>query len=393
MMLTPRRAAMVSLVLCCACAPRPPRTAPATGPAQEDLITPPRPRLLSPAKIIDRLEKSPVMYRFETQPAMVPLETQRNARAFWPEQSSGVEFPMLRLGADGTRTVSAYTPAPEIERIIRDAEPRFRAQDYAGAEKRYEDALRLAPDDYLALLGWGDAAFFRGQPAVALERYQRASRANPADHRSWYYRGNALVELGQSADALDAYARALALRPRYSTMIDGIELRAKRLGIRLRGDLLSPRAAVIKNADGSITIRTVPEPHWVAYGACKAMWVGEPSRRKEALGTEQHPFTTVEETECLAALLYVYAAQQATGEGQPELALDRLREIAEAGMLEPFILYELASRIWAHAVLLAPEWMRDDVTLLVRRYFLTSVPMGETTACAEERVPRSLKSP
>jgi tetratricopeptide (TPR) repeat protein len=383
-MLALRHLAMAPLLLSCACA-SPARSRPAAamaGPGEDDLIAPLRPRLLKPSEIFDRLQKSPVLYKFETQPRMVPLETQRNARAFWPERNAGVEVPMLAVGPDGARAVRAYAPPPEIERILREAEPHFQAREYATAERQYEEALRIAPNDYLALLGWGDAAFFRGEPAVALERYERASRANPSDHRSWYYRGNALVELERAADALDAYAHALALRPRHTPMLDGIEVRAKRLGVRLRADLLSPRASVVRNEDGSITIRSVPEPHWVAYGACKALWMGEPSRRKEVLGSEEHPFTTVEETECLATLLVIYIALREKGENEPEPALDRLRQIAEAGMLDAFILYELASRIWAHAILMAPDSLRDEVANLVRRFLLTPAPMGDTTAGA-----------
>ena len=384
MMLPLRYLAMAPLVLWCACAsaPRARPTRVVAAPEEDDLLPAFRPSLLKPSEIFARLQKSPVLYKFETQPRMVPMETQRNARAFWPEQSAGVEFPVLEVQADGARTIRAYAPSPRIERLLREAEPPFQARDYATAEKRYEEALKVDPNDYLALLGWGDAAFFRGDPAAALERYERASRANPSDHRSWYYRGNALVELNRGGDALDAYARALALRPRHAPMLDGIELRAKRLGVRLRVDLFSPSASVIQNDDGSITIRTVPEPHWVAYGACKALWMGEPSRRKEVLGTEEHPFTTMEETECLATLVILYAAVRDRGDAEDEPALDRLVEIAEAGLLDAFILYELGTRIWAHAVLMAPDSLREEVAHLVRRFFLTPLPMGETTAGA-----------
>jgi tetratricopeptide (TPR) repeat protein len=339
-------------------------------------------KLLTPAAILDRLEESTVLYRFETQPKMVPLETQRNARALWPEQSIGVEIPMVSVGSDGARTVVAYEPGPVIERILREAEPLFQASDYVAAERRYEEALRLEPNDYLALLGWGDSAFFRGDPAQAVQRYERAARANPADHRSWYHRGNALLELDRGRDALDAYAMALALRPRHGPMIDGIELRARRLGVRLRGDLLFPRASVTRNPDDSITIRSVPEPHWVAYGACKALWLGEPSRRKEMTGSEEHQFSTIEELECLATLLVVYEALREKDEVEPEPALDRLGEITQAGLLDAYILYELGSRVWPHAVLIAPDSVREEVARYVRRFLLTPAPMSETTVDA-----------
>ena len=347
--------------------------------SQQGIAPAPSSQLLTPAEILDRLEASRVLYRFETQPRMVPLETQRNARALWPEQISSVEIPMVSVGSDGTRTVQAYQPRPVVERILREAEPLFQASKFAAAEKRYEEALRVAPNDYLALLGWGDAAFFRGKPAVALERYERASRSNPDDHRSWYHRGNALLELNRQRDALDAYAMALALRPRHGPMIDGIELRAKRLGVRVRGDLFFPKAAVTRNADGSITIHSVPEAHWVAYGACKALWMGESSRRMEMTGSEEHQFSTIEEMECLATLLVVYEALLEKGEAEPDPALDRLGEITASGLLDAYILYELGSRVWPHAVLIAPDSVREEVALYVRRFLLTPAPVGETT--------------
>ena len=57
-------------------------------------------------------------------------------------------------------------------------------------------------------------------------------------------------------------------------------------------------------------------------------------------------------------------------------------EIAEAGMLDAFIVYELGTRIWAHAVLMAPDSFREDVSRLVRGFLLTPIPMGDTTAAA-----------
>jgi hypothetical protein len=109
-------------------------------------------------------------------------------------------------------------------------------------------------------------------------------------------------------------------------------------------------------------------PHWVAWAACKGLWMGEAQHRRQLTGAADHRFTALEETECLGALLQAYLRERASGDAEEEPELERLGQIAAAGDLQELILYELATRRSPHAVLLEEPARQARVEAFVRRF-------------------------
>src|SRR5262249_42018894 len=154
------------------------------------------------------------------------------ASELWPREFEELAFPQVVV-AGGERRLGRYPANAAVDHLLAEAEPHYRQRHFDQAAALYERALKVQPDYYPALLDLGDLAQRRGDSEEALRHYERAVAVNPLDHRGHFLSGNALVELGRSAPALDAYARALSLRPRNPVVLDGIEARQQRLGVKV----------------------------------------------------------------------------------------------------------------------------------------------------------------
>jgi tetratricopeptide (TPR) repeat protein len=264
--------------------------------------------------------------------------------------------------------VVAFSRPNEIDEMLKKVEPLFEEKDYLGAEKGYEQILEKFPADYSVQLDWGDAALFSGRPAVALTRYEKATRLNPADHRSWYYRGNALAALGKKKEAIDAWVRAIAMRPDNTMMLTGLEAKAAALGYAVRSRALLPSARVEPVKDGFRISVAIKEPHWLAWGVCKAMWRGEPDHRKAMTGREKDTFSIIEEKECLVNTMAMYENRKKDDAADP--MVERMIAAMKAKLFAGYLVYEIASRVEPHVFLQQPPETQRVVEEYVRRFIL-----------------------
>lgn len=86
-------------------------------------------------------------------------------------------------------------------------------QRFDVAEKWFEAALRLTPDDGA---NWFNLGFVReraGRPADAIAAFAEAVRITPSQDRAWYGMGLAHARLGQHEDAVKALEKAIELQP------------------------------------------------------------------------------------------------------------------------------------------------------------------------------------
>jgi len=86
-------------------------------------------------------------------------------------------------------------------------------KNYAVAEKWFEAALALTPDDGP---NWFNLGFVReaaGRPTQAIDAFREAVRLVPAQDRAWYGMGLAHARLGQHAEAAAALEKVVELQP------------------------------------------------------------------------------------------------------------------------------------------------------------------------------------
>ncbi|HEY8210750.1 MAG TPA: tetratricopeptide repeat protein [Myxococcaceae bacterium] len=362
--------AVVTFLVAAACVPRAPLPAapPPESLALDRPADPERLPLMGPAEVIRAIESSSVTYRVMRLEPLDPQALRKYASELWPQTFAEVPFPAIAVGAGGDRHLDRYPVNAAADRLLAEAEPHYRQRHFTEAAELYRRALDLRPDYYPALLDLGDLAQLQGQPEEALRRYERAVAVNPVDHRGHFLTGNALLELGRAPEALGAYAHALALRPHNKVVLDGIEARQQRLGIRLVRDFFLPRGLARPAAKGVDVLFDAERAHWVAWAACKGLWLGEVPHRQQLTGAGDHRFTALEETECLGVLLQAYVRERAGGDAEEEPDLERLGQIAAAGQLPELILYEMASRKSPHAMLLLEDDQRGRVEQFVRRF-------------------------
>ncbi len=87
------------------------------------------------------------------------------------------------------------------------------ASNLPRSEAALRRALRLDPQDPLAVTGLGSLALIRHDFRSALDLGRRAQRLAPSSARGYGVIGDALIELGRYEDAFRAFERMVALRP------------------------------------------------------------------------------------------------------------------------------------------------------------------------------------
>jgi tetratricopeptide (TPR) repeat protein len=324
---------------------------------------------LMPAQVMKRLEDSAVQYRLE------PRDSPPGgwAEQLWPQLIEPLPVPRVVL-EDGHRILQEWPGHPEAEAIIGRAEEHYRARRFAEAAKLYEQAIAVCPDCYLARAYLGDATLFGGDAAGALVHYRRAAEINPHDYRLYYFQGSALARLGRVEEAIEAWVWSLVLNPR-NPIIRQFFRQNLELGLLIRDDVIVPRGFARKEGE-EVLVEFDPDygAAWLAFANCKALWLGEPSHRKEMTGREEHSFTSTEETECLLSAAVVHEAQKEQKEARVDPSLERLVEIMRDGMVTELVLFEMAARVHPQYILTLGDEDRQRLRTYVLRYVL--VPVG-----------------
>jgi tetratricopeptide (TPR) repeat protein len=105
------------------------------------------------------------------------------------------------------------TPATEFYRRSDVAFALMQKGDYAGAEKAWQDALRVEPDDVAALSNLGSVYSSMGRHEEAAAQFRKALSADAENYKTRSNLGVALARLGQTEEALGHLRKSLELNP------------------------------------------------------------------------------------------------------------------------------------------------------------------------------------
>jgi tetratricopeptide (TPR) repeat protein len=331
---------------------------------------PSKPKYLSAAEIMKLVENSKVTYRIKTAAAGED-DLADPMGIMFPKGVGHLFYPVVNVGEHGERSLSQYQFDPAAFALIEEAEPYFKSNDYEKARELCQQAINTSKDCYLAYAHLGDSWLFVGSPETALPYYDSALAINKYDYQPYFYKANALLKSGRFDEARQQYIEVLAMNPRHDNTYLYLREHGNELGIRLNDELFRPMVVAQKSGD-AIDITLDDEQAgavWMAYGLAKGIWLGEPEHRKELTGsTDRSPFSTVEETECIAALLTVYSSQLDEGKIEHDVQLDRILKIVEDGYLTEFLIYEFGSRISPDIVLMQPEEFQASMREFIAKY-------------------------
>ena len=228
-------------------------------------------------------------------------------------------LPGLRV-VDGKKSIAECPDvAPGAKQALTDAERLFKAKDYEGARKKYEEAKRLSPSSSILDLYIGDSLFFSSRLVEALAAYDRVIEANPLHYRGHLFRAHTLIKLRRFDEARASLIDTLVLRPRNPTAMKMAHAEAAHLGIMPYEDAFKPRASVRRIDPSHVRVETVPSPHWMVFAMCEAYWIGEELPKRTG-------WTSEEAHECLANLIATYQTRAPTVPSEPQLG--RLSDIA-----------------------------------------------------------------
>lgn len=330
--------------------------------------------LLDAAAFLALIQASEVVYRIERLDSLQDVDREDLAAAAWPAAAGDSLHPRVVVGEDGSRTLERVTFDQGCRALLAEAEPFFRQRDYQRAGVLYRRAAERYPDCYLAFASVGDSLYFAGHYQQALGWYERVIARNPYDFLGHFYRANTLFRLGRMEQARAGYVQALARRPHRATVLKVLRSVGSALGARLHDEPFQPRALARREGEAVAVYADLDRPDWLAYGLCKAAWIGEPQHRAARGKSEEEGWTNVEERECLLAMLAVYRGQVADGSAPEDPALERLYAAAEEGLLDAYLWYEIAYRASPDITVLLPEALFDDIVRYVDRFVIPLVP-------------------
>ena len=79
----------------------------------------------------------------------------------------------------------------------------------------YKKAIKINPNDSLALSNFGSSLNVLGQNQEALAVFQKALKINPNYFECWYNAGNVLCSMGRYDEAIPCYEQSVKLNPEY----------------------------------------------------------------------------------------------------------------------------------------------------------------------------------
>jgi tetratricopeptide (TPR) repeat protein len=243
-----------------------------------------------------------------------------------------------------------HDPNPEVDKAFQAGEAAFARRDFDEAIKNYSQALELDPKNYASILFIGDSYFALKDFPKALEWYDRAITLNPNGETAYRYEADMLTKNGEMEKARTRAIQAVVADPYSAIPWRGLQQWATVNKLQLHAVHINTHSDVDANGKSGTSIAldlgslTSGGNAWIVYAGSRANW--RQKKFQETYPLEpQYRHSLAEETEALSAAASVLDESSAETSGKPADADQLLLEsIAEAKMLEPYILFNAADQ-------------------------------------------------
>lgn len=317
------------------------------------------------------METSPTHYVYGSVTELGGRTPADFVQELWPAMKDEPQALKVETGPDGKKRVVERTCSDQAEKELEAADGLY----YGGQRERalagYQRAARIDPSCTDAAQGGAECLLKLGRTAEAVDLYRKAVALQPTDHRLRFFLGSALFAAGKPDEATDQMVESLVLHPRFDFALTMLRARADALGVTIHDEPFAPKAIARLEDRGVAIYAPVGDPSafaWTAWATCKGFWMGEESHRRALTGQARRAFSTVEELECLGALVAAYQQDRAAGTVPADPALDRIATIVKDGYASEMVAYEMASRIVPWGTLLLDESQKQRMREYVKRY-------------------------
>jgi len=273
-----------------------------------------------------------------------------------------------------------HDPNPEVDKAFQAGETAFARRDFAEAIKNYSKALELDSKNYASVLFIGDSYFALKDFPKALEWYDRAIALNPNGETAYRYEADMLTKNGEMEKARTRAIQAVVAEPYNAIPWRGLQQWATVNKVQLHTVHINAHSNIDANGKSGTNITldlgslTPGGNAWIVYAGARANW--RQKKFQETYPLElQYRHSLAEETEALSAAASVLDESSAKTSGKPADAdLLLLQSIAEAKMLEPYILFNAADQGIAKDYVAYRETHRAQLEEYLSRFVVPPPP-------------------
>ena len=327
---------------------------------------------LRPDQILGILERSATMYDLDSDGDVQATDiTSVVEEEGLPRRPVDPFFEVIK-DANGRRRLKSSPPPQQVAQFFRDGDLAFAGKDYEAALMLYTEAVRLAPDYFKGHTFLGNTQFFLGDHKKAEQSFLRALDLNPLDYQAYLFLGRTYVELGQASLAKKALVRAFMLNRANPTVKRGLTQALAPLRQRIRGERLSPRIRIARDAEGRVQLQLDRQGglRWLALATCLACWAYEEDCSRRGPASED-PLRLGMYRECLinqAASIAIRHDRKGTVGPNERVLLSAI----EDGFLDAIVVWEVIARRLPAVVLLLPDELRQAILDYIDRYVIVS---------------------
>jgi tetratricopeptide (TPR) repeat protein len=258
--------------------------------------------------------------------------------------SSGLLMNLLEtLPADGS---VRFPGRPEVVAAIQDGEAEFAKNNYAAAIQHYSKAIELDPNNYAAALFVGDSYFAAKDFVKAGEWYGKAIQINPDIETAYRYASDMYTKNGEQEKARKLAIQAVVAEPYNNLPWRGLAQWATMNHVQIVPAKINTHSDASTDGKKGATI-TLDANHpvsgvWLVYATTRLKWQ-QAEFKKQFPEEAAYRHTMAEEVDALgqAAKVMTGAKPEAMA-GDPDLHL--LKKLADAQMLEPYVLLSVPDR-------------------------------------------------
>lgn len=241
-----------------------------------------------------------------------------------------------RIVTDSNITTSPYTVNTKAEPKLQKAEIYFQAKDYENALAAYKTTLEVDSSLYFIMTYIGQMYEKNRDYQNSIFWYRKAISKNYIDYMAHWFLADNYITTNNLKNSIDEIVIARILNRnhrRIKQSMNSIFSKAKR---DTTDWYFNPQIEIKKLSDSTVSVAM--DNKWVGYAMAKALWMYEPGY-SESMGVPKGQHSTLEDRECLLALIVAQVNAKTKINKDPQLRI--LKEAAEKNMLDEYILYEI----------------------------------------------------